>query len=105
MFSPTLCNLILTDLDRHLDRRRRRLMRYADDFLVLGRSACACLSAVATVSAVRYNPQIKAFYDRLIVKGKPKQVALVACAHKLRTILNAMLRDRIPWRSETATSA
>lgn len=69
-----------------------------------GRTQVRTALYMATVSAVRCNPQIKAFYDRLIAKGKPKQVALIACAHKLLTILNAMLRDRTPWRSEAATS-
>ena len=37
------------------------------------------------------NPVIKAFYDRLVEKGKPKKVALTACMRKLLTVLNAML--------------
>lgn len=48
--------------------------------------------------ASRYNPAIKAFYERLVASGKPKKVALVACMRKLLTILNAMMRDRTPWR-------
>lgn len=52
----------------------------------------------ATVTAVRHNPVIKAFYDRLIAANKPRKVALVACAHKLLTILNAMVRDGTFWQ-------
>lgn len=48
--------------------------------------------------ATRYNPAIKEFYERLLAAGKPKKVALVACMRKLLIILNAMMRDRIPWR-------
>ena len=48
--------------------------------------------------ASRYNPQIKEFYQRLLAAGKPKKVALVACMSKLLVILNAMMRDRTPWR-------
>ena len=49
--------------------------------------------------ATRHNPTIKEFYERLLKAGKPKKVALVACMRKLLTILNAMIRDRTPWRS------
>jgi len=48
--------------------------------------------------ASRYNPHIKEFYERLVAAGKPKKVALVACMRKLLVILNALLRDRTPWR-------
>jgi transposase len=52
--------------------------------------------------AARHNPQLKTFRDRLVQAGKPKLVALVATARKLLTILNAILRDRKPWRIQTA---
>lgn len=52
--------------------------------------------------AARHNPDLKAFRDRLVAAGKPKLVALVATARKLLTILNAILRDQQPWRSQTA---
>jgi transposase len=48
--------------------------------------------------ATRHNPAIKEFYERLLAAGKPKKVALVACMRKLLTILNAMIRERSPWR-------
>ncbi|MDQ6670376.1 MAG: IS110 family transposase, partial [Chloroflexota bacterium] len=41
---------------------------------------------------------IKALYDRLKRAGKPHQVAMVACMHKLLIICNAILRHRTPWR-------
>ena len=53
----------------------------------------------------RYNPAIKAFYERLVDSGKPKKVALVACMRKLLTILNAMVRDRTPWRCPHALNS
>ena len=37
--------------------------------------------------AKRHNPVIGAFYKRLLEKGKPKKVALVACMRKLLTVL------------------
>ena len=55
--------------------------------------------------ASRYNPLIKAFYERLVASGKPKKVALVACMRKLLTILNAMMRDRTPWRCPHALNS
>lgn len=48
--------------------------------------------------AARFNPSIKAFYERLLASGKPKKVALVACMRKLLVILNALMRDRTFWR-------
>ena len=63
-----------------------------------GRAAVRAVLYMATLTAVRYNPVLKAMYQRLLQRGKPKKVALVACMRKLLTILNAMLRDRKPWR-------
>lgn len=48
--------------------------------------------------AARFNPVLKAFYDRLIAVGKPKKVAIIAVARKLLTILNAIVRDASPWK-------
>ena len=52
---------------------------------------------MATMTAIRCNPAIKATYQRLIAAGKPKMTALVACMRKLLVILNAMLRDNLAW--------
>ena len=52
---------------------------------------------MATLSAVRYNPPLKAFYDRLRGAGKPAKVAMIAAARKLLTILNAMLKANQAW--------
>lgn len=62
-----------------------------------GRSEVRAVVYMATMSAVRFNPPIKAFYERLLMAGKPKKVAIVACMRKLLTILNAMLRDQASW--------
>lgn len=48
--------------------------------------------------AKRHNPILKTFYERLIAAGKSKMVATIAVAHKLLTILNAILRDKKPWQ-------
>jgi len=51
------------------------------------------------LSAVRFNPKIKQFYDRLIDAGKLEKVALTASMRKLLTMLNAIVRENQPWRS------
>jgi transposase len=51
--------------------------------------------------AARYNPVLKAFYERLVAVGKPKKVALIAVARKLLIILNAIVRDGTPWKGPT----
>lgn len=65
-----------------------------------GRAIVRSALHMAMLSAVRYNPVIKAFYERLIAAGKPKKVALTACSHKLLRILNAMMRTGQPWNAE-----
>ena len=54
---------------------------------------------MATRVAIRYNPQLAAFYRRLTAAGRPKKVAIIAAMRKLVTILNAMLRDQRPWQT------
>jgi transposase len=63
-----------------------------------GRTSVRGVLYMATLSSTRFNPVIKAFYDRLVRSGKQKKVALVACMHKLITILNAIIRTGQPWR-------
>jgi transposase len=52
----------------------------------------ACLGA-----ATRHNPVLKAFYRRLLAKGKEPKVALTACMRKLIVILNTMIARRQKW--------
>jgi transposase len=47
--------------------------------------------------AMGHNPVIKTFYERLVERGKSKQLALTACLRKMLVILNAMVRDNQPW--------
>ena len=53
---------------------------------------------MAALAGIRFNPVLKAFYQRLRARGKEAKVALTACMRKLITILNAMLRDGKPWQ-------
>lgn len=64
-----------------------------------GRAAVRKVLYMGTISASRFNPVIKAFYDQLLKRGKLKKVALVACMRKLLTILNAMLRSGETWKA------
>lgn len=64
-----------------------------------GRAIVRSTLHMAMLSAVRFNPVIQSFYDRLIAAGKPKKVALIACSHKLLRILNAMARDGQAWNA------
>lgn len=65
-----------------------------------GRAPVRSVLYMATISATRWNPVVKAFYGRLLAAGKPKKVALTACMHKLLVILNAMLQHRTPWHTQ-----
>lgn len=62
-----------------------------------GREEVRSVLHMATLTAVQYNPRLRAFYERLIAKGKHQKVAHIAAAHKLLTWLNAMIRDDRQW--------
>ena len=63
-----------------------------------GRATVRTALYMSAMVASRHNPVIREFYERLVEAGKPKKVALVACMRKLLSILNAVMRDRRPWR-------
>jgi transposase len=63
-----------------------------------GRAHVRATLYMGAVVAMRHNPVIKAFYERLVERGKSKKLALTACVHKMLVILNAMVRDNLPWR-------
>jgi len=65
-----------------------------------GRAQIRATLYMAALVAARFNPVIRAFYQRLCAAGKAKKVALTACMRKLLIILNAMLKHRTPWRAE-----
>lgn len=62
-----------------------------------GRATVRRVLYVAALVASRFNPAIKACYQRLLADGKPKKVALVACMRKLLLVMNAIARTRQPW--------
>jgi transposase len=67
-----------------------------------GRARVRTALSMATLVASRHNSRIAAFYGRLCAAGKPKKVALIACMHKLLTILNAIVRQATPWSVQPA---
>jgi transposase len=52
---------------------------------------------MAARSAIRFNPDIKTFYEKLRVAGKPHKVALTACMRKILITINAMIKNRTYW--------
>ncbi|WP_213053951.1 IS110 family transposase [Escherichia coli] len=58
-----------------------------------GRASVRNALYMPTLAAVRFNPVIREFYERLVSRGKSRKVAMVACMRRIVCILNAMLRD------------
>lgn len=65
-----------------------------------GRAGVRCTLYMAVITAIQFNPVIRAFYVRLVEAGKAKKVALVACMRKLLTILNAMVKSGAHWEDD-----
>lgn len=70
-----------------------------------GRATVRAALYMGALAAVRSNPPVKALYERLVARGKPKKVALVACMRKLLVTCNAVVRDGQPWESNPAVVA
>ena len=70
-----------------------------------GRAEVRTTLYMAALSAIRYNPALRAFYRRLKQAGKASKVALTAVSRKLLTILNAMARDSKHWEPKMTTTA
>ena len=69
-----------------------------------GRANVRRVLYMATLVAVRFNPVIKDFYQRLLDKGKLKKVALTASMHKLLILLNAMVKKGQQWQPQMIQS-
>jgi transposase len=110
---PTIARTLLAELPElgALDRRqvaalaglapwtRQSGQWRGRSFIGGGRRSVRAALFLGAMVAARHNPALRDFRQRLLEAGKPKLVALVAVARKLLTILNAILRDRQPWRS------
>ena len=68
-----------------------------------GRADVRCVLYMATLSAIKHNPPIKAMYERLTKAGKPFKLAMTACMRKLLTILNAMLKKNQTWQIQPSS--
>lgn len=110
---PTIARTLIAELPElgHLDRREiaalaglapftRQSGRWrGKSFIVGGRASVRTALFMGAMVAMRHNPVLRAFFDRLVAAGKPKMVALIAVARRLLTILNAILRDQRPWQT------
>lgn len=67
-----------------------------------GRAAVRSILYMAAVSASRHNPLLRPFYERLLAKGKPPKVALIAVLRRLVVFANAVLKSGQPWRGSIA---
>jgi transposase len=70
-----------------------------------GRAGVRQVLYMATLSAVRCNPALRDYYQRLLGRGVEPKAALIAVLRKMLTILNAMVRDNTPWRPPCPTPA
>lgn len=78
-------------LNRDSGRLRGRRMIWG------GRAPVRAALYMGALVATKWNPVIRAFYQRLRAAGKLPKVALVACMRKLLTIVNAMVKHATPW--------
>jgi transposase len=109
---PVTAGVLIADLPElgRLDRRRIAslvgLAPFARDsgafrgrrMIAGGRGGIRRVLYMATVTALKHNPVIAAFYARLVATGRPAKVALTAAMRKLLVILNAIVRDHRPWQ-------
>ena len=65
--------------------------------IIGGRRMVRTALYMPTICAIRFNPIIRRFYERLRTAGKPPKVAITACMRKLLIILNAIVRKNVPW--------
>lgn len=70
-----------------------------------GRAALRAVLYMATLTAIRWEPTLRTFFQRLRAAGKPGKVALVACMRKFLVILNARCRDQFLAPAPTAAVA
>ena len=64
-----------------------------------GRATVRSALYMATVAAIRWNPPLRATYQRLRAAGKPAKLAIIAIMRKLIVTLNAIIRDKTPWKT------
>jgi transposase len=70
-----------------------------------GRASVRSALYMATIAAIRFNPVISRFAERLQKAGKLGKVTITACMRKLLTLLNAMVRDNLTWEQLNVVKA
>jgi transposase len=70
-----------------------------------GRAEVRAVLYMATLTATRFNPVIKTFYQRLLARGKAPKVAITAAMRKFLTILNAMVKTQTHWNAKLQNCA
>lgn len=110
---PTVARTLLAEMPELGSLNRRQIASLAGlapftrqsgtwrgrSFIGGGRGSVRAALFMAGLVAIRHNPVLKAFRNRLVAAGKPKIVAVIATMRKLLTILNAMIRDQKPWQA------
>jgi transposase len=91
----SLCGVAPLNQDSGMKRGRRRIWG--------GRAHVRSVLYMACVTAIRFNPMMRTFHQRLMEAGKPFKVAITACMRKLITVLNAMLRSGTSWEQQAKT--
>jgi transposase len=116
---PVVALTLLAELPElgHLDRKRLAALvgvaplnadsgtRRGKRLVWGGRGRVRAALYMAALTASRYNPVLRAFYQRLLRAGKAKKVALTACMHKLLRILNAIVHAASPWANPAPAGA
>ena len=70
-----------------------------------GRRCVRSALYMGALVAIRHNPPLQAFYQRLVANGKPKKLAIMACMRKLLIVANQIVKDRRPWQASYAMGA
>jgi transposase len=70
-----------------------------------GRTSVRCVLYMATIAAMRFNPVIKRFAERLQKAGKLSKVTITACMRKLLTLLNVMVQNNLQWEQLNVVQA
>jgi len=80
----------LAPMNRDSGQKKGRAFTYG------GRESVRCALYMPTmVAATRFNPVLKAHYEQLVLRGKPKKVALTACMRKMLVHLNSLLAKEL----------
>ena len=110
---PTIARTMLAELPELGSLDRRQIAALAGlapftrqsgkwrgkSFIGGGRASVRAILFMGAMTAMRWNPTLRTFHQRLRSAGKPKMVAIIAVARKLLTILNAILRDKTKWQN------